>query len=261
MSESPTEPNGPAHRTVDLLPADEFGQYLLHSRSEILFILRALNDSKALITLHFDGGKGLLPTAILAADEDAVILDTSQDEELNSRVLGADHVVCSAMQDKIRIQFKLRGLRQATDDGRPAFAAPLPDELLRLQRREYYRLSTPLAQPIKCQIPISSGEHHYVEAVVVDISGGGLALMAPPEGVQFGPGMEFPNCRVDLPGVGTVVTSLRIRSVFDMRMRNGSISKRAGCQFDDLPGSMLTLIQRYIIRVERERKARETGFA
>ena len=40
---------------------------------------------------------------------------------------------------------------------------------------------------------------------------------------------------------------------------NSTVAKRAGCQFVDLPGQMLTLIQRYIIRVERERKARETG--
>jgi c-di-GMP-binding flagellar brake protein YcgR len=165
------------------------------------------------------------------------------------------------MQDRIRIQFTLTGLREVIDDERPAFAAALPDALLRLQRREYYRLTMPLTQPIKCRIPISGGEHHYVETNLIDISGGGLAVMAPPEGVDFTAGMEFPNCRVDLPEVGTVVTTLQVRSVFDMTLRNGSIAKRAGCQFVNLPGPMLTLIQRYIIRVERERKARETGFA
>jgi c-di-GMP-binding flagellar brake protein YcgR len=261
MSESSPEPHGPAHHSVDLLPEEAFGQYLLHSPSEILFILRALQGSKALVTLHFDDGRGLLPSAILGADESKLILDTGREDELNRRALAAGSVICAAVQDRIRIQFTLHGLREAIDGGRPAFAAPLPDTLLRLQRREYYRLTTPLAQPIKCQIPISAGEHHYAEAVVIDISGGGLALMAPPEGVSFGAGMAFPNCRVDLPGVGTVVTTLRVCSVFDMSLRNGGVTKRAGCQFDDLPGPMLTLIQRYIIRVERERKARETGLA
>jgi c-di-GMP-binding flagellar brake protein YcgR len=261
MTEPSPELHGQTHHAADLLPTEAFGQYLLHSRSEILFILRQLHTSKALVTMHFEDGAGLLPTAILAADENTLTLDTSRDAELNRRALGAGSVICAAMQDRIRIQFALHGLREIVDDSRPAFAAALPNALLRLQRREYYRLTTPKAQPIKCHIPISTGEHHYAEAVVIDISGGGIALMAPPEGVHFGAGMEFQNCRVDLPGVGTVITTLRIRSVFDMTLRNGSVTRRAGCQFDDLPGSMLTLIQRYIIRVERERKARESGLA
>ena len=54
---------------------------------------------------------------------------------------------------------------------------------------------------------------------------------------------------------GTIV----VRSVFESVTRTGVKSKRAGCEFVKLPGSMLTLIQRYIIKVERERKARESG--
>jgi len=35
--------------------------------------------------------------------------------------------------------------------------------------------------------------------------------------------------------------------------------RRAGCEFMNLPGPMQTLIQRYIIKIERERKAHESG--
>jgi c-di-GMP-binding flagellar brake protein YcgR len=52
-----------------------------------------------------------------------------------------------------------------------------------------------------------------------------------------------------------------VRSVFEMTTRSGSKSQRAGCEFVKLPGPMLTLIQRYIIKVERERKARESGMS
>jgi c-di-GMP-binding flagellar brake protein YcgR len=83
--------------------------------------------------------------------------------------------------------------------------------------------------------------------------------MAPPEGIEFETDHLFDNCRIDLPDVGTITATLRVRSVFEFTLRSGVRSKRAGCQFIDLPGPMMTLIQRYIIRVERERKARESG--
>jgi c-di-GMP-binding flagellar brake protein YcgR len=251
--------NPPHHHAGELLRPEDFSRYLLHSRSEILFVLRALQASKALISMHFDAGRGLLPTAILGVDDQAVILDASRDADLNHRAAAAAGVTCAAMQDKIRIQFSLTGLREVTQGGQPAFAAEPPASLLRLQRRENFRLGLSMVQPIKCQFPAGSGPHHYVEATVVDISGGGLAVLAPPEGLRIEPGMEFPNCRVDLPGVGTVVTELRVRSVYETTLRNGNTAMRAGCEFVDLPGSMLNLIQRYIIRVERERKARESG--
>jgi c-di-GMP-binding flagellar brake protein YcgR len=94
---------------------------------------------------------------------------------------------------------------------------------------------------------------------VIDISGGGLGVMAPPEGLEFETDHLFENCRIELPDVGTVLATLRVCNVFEFTTRSGVKSKRAGCQFVDLPGQMLTLIQRYIIRIERERKARETG--
>jgi c-di-GMP-binding flagellar brake protein YcgR len=67
-------------------------------------------------------------------------------------------------------------------------------------------------------------------------------------------------CSSDLE-VGVVITTLEVRNVFEITLRNGTRVTRAGCQFANLAGPMLTLIQRYIIKVERERKARESGMA
>jgi flagellar brake protein len=58
-----------------------------------------------------------------------------------------------------------------------------------------------------------------------------------------------------------VHTTLRIVNIYETTLRSGQPSLRAGCQFVDLPTSMQNLIQRYIVRMERERKARESGLA
>jgi c-di-GMP-binding flagellar brake protein YcgR len=100
-----------------------------------------------------------------------------------------------------------------------------------------------------------------MEANVIDISGGGLAVMVPPTGMLFKAGDVFPNCRIELPEVGIVIATLEVRNVFDVTLRSGAQVARAGCQFSNLPGPTLALVQRYIIKVERERKARESGMA
>jgi hypothetical protein len=45
------------------------------------------------------------------------------------------------------------------------------------------------------------------------------------------PDMEFANCRLMLPETGAIVTSLRVRNLFRITNRDGSIMLRAGCEF------------------------------
>jgi flagellar brake protein len=245
-----------------LEPAD-YSEYLLHGKSEILFVLRGIMASTDRITINFNEGRDFLLSAVIAVDDDGLTLDYGSTHEMNQKALKADKVFCITRHEKVRIQFVLRGLRQIDYQGRPAFRAALPDSVLRLQRREYYRLTTPIVNPLKCQIPITQadGSSSTILVNIVDISGGGIAIMVPPPDVPFETGAKLANCKIDLPEVGTLIATLQVRSIFDVTLRSGTQVKRAGCQFVKLPGPMLTLVQRYIIKVERERKARESGMA
>ena len=55
----------------------------------------------------------------------------------------------------------------------------LTDTLLRLQRREYFRLATPIANPIKLSTTIRRADNSalQVSLSLLDISGGGVGLM------------------------------------------------------------------------------------
>jgi len=247
----------------ELMHSDDYDQYLLHSRKEILFILRAMRDKATLITVYFNQGNDFLLTSLLTIAEDgaSMLLDPGSSAEMNRKALASDKLIFIANHEKVKIQFTVHKLTSVQHQDRLAFRAPMPDMLLRLQRREYYRLSAPVAHPLKCVIPVklADGSSTLLETTVLDISGGGLAVMAPPEGVEFETDHLFENCRIELPEVGNVLATLRVRSIFEFTLRNGTRIKRSGCQFVDLPGHMLNLIQRYIIRIERDRKARETG--
>lgn len=256
MSEETTSTNNSV-----ILEADEYSRYMLRTPAEVSMVLRNLNDRVSQITVFFNEGQDMLLTTVAAVANDHLVLDFGPDEEMNRKALTAEKHFCVTMLDKVRIQFILRGFQKIEHEGRPAFLCALPEELLRLQRREYYRLLTPIVRPLLCTVPIPlpSGDIHLHEAHVFDISGGGMGIAAPPEGVPFALDMKFPNCRVDLPEVGIVTGALRVRSLFNVTLRSGATMRRAGCEFVDLPGPMMTLIQRYIIKVERERKARESG--
>lgn len=255
--------NAPAHTPpppANLAPG-EYDQYMLRSRAEVLAVLRGLYEHVSQITVFFDEGRHMLITTLAAVEDDHVVLDYGPSSEMNRKSLDAEKHFCVTTLDKVRVQFILRRFEKIEFGDRPAFRAALPEEVLRLQRREFYRLVTPIMRPLKCRmkIPMPDGGEFPYEANVFDISGGGLGLSAPPEPVPFDTDMQFPGCSVELPEVGVVTGTLRVRSLFEIVLRSGARVRRAGCEFVDLPGPMMTLIQRYIIKVERERKARESG--
>lgn len=262
---NPTPPQAPVRSAsqarAEPMPVDKYSEYLLRARSEILHVLRGLAEHNALITAHFNGGADFIITSLIEATESGLLLDVGTNAELNRKAAASGKLVCVTSLDKVRIQFSLPELKPVEHQGRPAFRAPFPETLLRLQRREYYRLTTPVANPIRCQVIVDQpdGGKTTVITQLSDISGGGVALTFPPNSVNIVPEMDLSNCRLELPEVGVIVGNLKVRNVFEITLRSGIRVLRAGCQFVRLPGPMLTLVQRYIIKVERERKARESG--
>ncbi|MBS1210322.1 MAG: hypothetical protein H6R19_2720 [Proteobacteria bacterium] len=240
----------------ELLQADDYSQYLLREGREIAFVLRQLAARRSMITAHFGEKNEFLLTTVIAvtADNKHLLLDLGRDESLIANALSNGRLLCITQLDKVKIQFPIERLERTTHEGFPALRAPLPGVLLRLQRREYYRLSAPAADTLNCQIPLQNDRR--VTARVIDISGGGIAVIAPPDNTMFQPEMSFRNCQLVLPEFGTIIATVRVRNLFRITQRNGQDMLRAGCQFLDLTTPMANAIQRYIMRAEQERVSR-----
>ena len=248
----------------ELEQADDYSQYLLFSRSEILAVLRSLIQKNAMITVHFDQGHSFLLTSMIAlvAENTGFILDIGSDDEMNRRALKAKKLIFTALIDRVKVQFSLDKIVAAQYDGRQSFLCKIPDKLLRLQRREYFRLSTPIASPLKLRAALTrpDGSALQIEFPLVDISGGGIGLTVSLNQAQlFEKGNILNDCKLMLPNEGLLIASLCVRNLFNVTTRSGAHHVRVGCEFIDLPQARLTLVQRYITRVERERKARLNG--
>lgn len=255
---SPIAPDLATHSA----PTEIDPRYLTSNPREILAVLRALLDNRALVSAHLvpDGGSFL--TAVLEVDDDTLLLDGSPDAVLDARVERTDRLACTTQLDKIRIQFELSGLRREVEGGKVGFRAALPPQLMRLQRREFFRIQVPLADKVICTVPVPSVDDanatspRSVELRILDISGGGLALAAPSERFELEPDTSFPGCTLRLPDTPPITTRLTVRNVFRIRQRNGTEVLRAGCEFSELSRQATDAIQRYILRIERERNAR-----
>ncbi len=235
--------------------APEVSNYMIHSRMEIVYILRAIQHKNELVTAYFNQGADFILTSIIDVDSDngTVVFDYGANELLNKRIMASEKIILVTTQDKVKVQFVIGRMQEIVHLGRPAFRSALPDALLKLQRREYYRLATPLINPIKCSIPQPGNTK--IEVPIADISLGGIAITHYQEYMQLEIGARFNACRILLPDIGTVATDMEIRNEQEITMKNGAKNHRAGCMFVDLHSSQQAMIQRYIIKLDRERRS------
>jgi c-di-GMP-binding flagellar brake protein YcgR len=243
---------------------ESWHDYEVESRREIVALLRQIAEKKQLIRMLVKGEADVCITSLLEidADNDMLILDRSVNPEQNARILDASKIACETSLDKIRILFSLSSVRTSTFEGGPAFAAEIPPTLIRLQRREFYRMPTPVTNPVRATIPLPI-ELGGVPAVfpLADISCGGIAILDNKLELGEAVGASYPNCRIDLPEIGPVVCTLQIRNAIEMTLLNNKTSRRLGCQFVDISRGNLAGVQRYITKLERERNARIAGLA
>lgn len=240
---------------IELLSSEDAPRYLVRHASEIERILRGVMEDRAIIAAYGETGRDFLLTSIIAIDprQAAVYLGYGPDEKLNAQLLASQNATFATTHDQVRVQFSCERVEKVHHGNEPAFRVSLPKELLRLQRREYYRLVTSVVNPVKCLINTDQGP---LETVVVDISIGGVGILAYQDDGGLQAGAIHHGCRINLPGAGEFALSLEVCTTFEITLKNGRHTHRAGCKFIDLPQAVETEIQRYIIRVDRERRNR-----
>jgi c-di-GMP-binding flagellar brake protein YcgR len=140
-----------------------------------------------------------------------------------------------------------------TYEDAPAFSLALPRKLLRLQRRDYYRLVTAETGALHCIIrPVVEQAHIQHEVTVMDISIGGVALVCEQTGVELHPGMVYEHCQIELPEMGTLEATIEVKNAFEITDRSGKVKRRAGCVFVKPDGRTTMLLQRYVAQMQQQ---------
>lgn len=249
-------------RNLPSLGTENQSPYQVESRREILALLKGFKEKNQLISMMINGGSEVFITSVLHVDDanNLLIIDSAPDNQANQRIIEASAVFFDGLLDRISIQFSSSRVQRIQYENRPALQMPIPASLIRLQRRENYRINTPVSKPVKCHIPMLvdevSREHKFS---LVDISCGGIALLDDQHVLEIAVGKNYEHCFIDLPGGDAIELSLQIRNSQELILLNGRTTRRVGCAFLNLSSRDLTSVQRYIMKLERERNAKMTG--
>ena len=234
----------------EILTNQEDDEYLITARREIEFFLQSLAKNGSLIALYPSGSDDFILTTLLKVGSTGLWVEQSNNPDKNKRLTEAKKLFFVSSLAQVKLQFISEKADVATHDGYPALFLPFPKSIHRLQRREYFRLSTPIENPLRCMIPDAKKETFH-EATIMDISGGGVGLASSEEDTLLTLGKVYPDCRISLPDIGELRFSIEVRNMVTIPTLNGKSIRRAGCAFKNLESSAMVLLQRYITAMQR----------
>lgn len=238
--------------------AEPTSRYALTSQLDILDVLRSLALENRLIHMRVAGGDTSILTTLLHIDsaEESLIFDGSSDESWAQQIEKAQNLSFEASQNGVHISFTTGPATLCSYDERPAFRLPYPTELIRVQRRDAFRVATPQNKPVLCTIPMDEGA---IVLQLADLSSTGLGAVDASFEVDGAIGTIYRNCRLELPGDEPLNVTLRLVQVRDFERANKHL-RHLGFAFEGLRGATLARIQRYVSKLEREALARSRGF-
>ena len=220
----------------------------------VAFMLAGFAKECTPFSVRFRGGEDMFLTTLLAVlpEKMLLIFDCSGSTDTNRHVMLSDRNVFVGRPGGIPVQFSVGPVSELIYGGSKAFSVALPKFLVRLQRREFFRIETPRVKPLQffCRLP--EGSLLSVSAHNISVAGIGLTASHLPEGLSAG--LVLPNCHFSLPEEKSeFFCDATMRHQTEQEARAGIRQWRIGIAFNSLSGADENRLQRYIARVERER--------
>jgi c-di-GMP-binding flagellar brake protein YcgR len=237
---------------IEILSSGKDDQYCITASREIEFILQNIAKAESVIALYYSEENDFVLTRLLGVDNSGLWLEQRPTTKENKHVLDSHKLIFVASHFQIKVQFSVDHAVAAKYQGQPALFLRLPKSIHRLQRREYFRLATPVFNPLLCIIPVEQAvEENAREVTIMDISGGGVGLTCTEQDAVLVPGQTYENCKIDLLDSGEFIGTIEVKNLVVLSTPEGQTIRRAGCEFKNLDGASTILLQRYVTTMQR----------
>ncbi|MBF6024619.1 flagellar brake protein [Lysobacter niastensis] len=250
--------NAPSHYGTPDAIEEHYDKCLVRTHADIRRHLQRLLDGRCTLRVHAGGHDAGTLTVLLEVGTSSFWIDVPPSRMQLEHWLGSQRLHFEGHVERVAVRFACGTARLDTQEGQPALALPLPDQLLHMQRREFMRRE-PLGG-LRCRIPAGPYVEHPggLTATIRDIGGGGVALLLHAAASRFQVGDRLSGCVVELPGLEPMSVTLDIRHIVPTTQR-GKPMQQLGCEFTDLPAATQTRLLRYIMQLDREQVLRRRG--
>lgn len=178
-------------------------------------------------------------------------LGTPYEKSLSANCNASTAYVMVSFPDGVKVQFAGLGILQSQYQGADALRIAIPKSIVRLQRRNYFRVMADeeLNSQVKLEIPLNDSP---VGLIDISLAGCGLSVQA--TGTPHQSGEIIKDVRLTLPdGGGSMLVELVVRNIKHM-VDNPAIIQ-LGCEMKTLERGAERRLQRFLLATERRQRA------
>ncbi|MDT8388549.1 MAG: flagellar regulator YcgR PilZN domain-containing protein [Thiogranum sp.] len=227
----------------------------IRGQKRIIALLRQLQAGHALLSMTVPGCSAIANTAILGIKDDRgfFLLDELSANVTHEAFLKAKKAVAKGRLNGTEMYFNCQLVKTGADDNMVLYAIRLPDEIIRKQRRNQFRLrlSPAVCVPVEVSDPdgcSTAGELH-------DLSTSGLgALLQTRHCPEHG--QRLSRVSIALPGSAPFITELEVRF---SRIDKTRHMLRLGGRFLTLTQQQERKLEQFLAEQQRKR-CRYDGF-
>ncbi|VEB97228.1 Cyclic di-GMP binding protein YcgR [Cedecea lapagei] len=227
-------------------------QFLKQSPLAVLGVLRDLHKQQVPVRLAWPNGQFI--SKILEVSAERLVLDFGSQSQENLSVQKATHIEFIAETQGAKVELSLPGLTATEYQNLPAFTTPLPFSLWFVQRREYFRITTPTQPQYYCRTKLAEGSDFAFR--LCDLSLGGMGALvdgALPPGLATG--QRFGRVEMDLVEWGKFYFDMQLVMISERKVvdsKNETISTpRLSFRFLNVNPAVERELQKIIFSLER----------
>ena len=229
--------------------AEETGQLLVRSGIEIGHTLEAVRAGGDALSADLELEEHLFITQLLDvnAQDGTMTIGWSESKEVNALIMEKQSIAFSVNHEGLYLRFNVDNPRETEFESRSAIKFSMPKAVLVSQRRGLPRYRVPPSIPLSCEISLGDVS---IDALVVDVSLGGIGTVIYDPSIRLDAGMTMPRVRIFLPGHAPVLAALEVRHVRTVTSAGGAVVKRAGCRFIAPSAGVEALVRVFLAAVK-----------
>ena len=190
--------------------------FLIRSPEKIISKLSILLKNKCLLTAYFGDNDDSFITTILDINikNNLLIFYHSPKQDSIEQLLNSPIITFKTEYLGIKIAFDAIKMAKIQHQGVSVFAIPIPESLLWIEARDFYRVKSPISKSSYCRLELKDQEP--VNLKLYDISLAGFSVLNASSEISalMIPDTHFEQCKIILADTGEGTISFEIRSKY-----------------------------------------------
>jgi c-di-GMP-binding flagellar brake protein YcgR len=230
--------------------------FLIRNPEKIISKLSILLRNKCLLTAYYGDNDASFITTILEINikNNLLIFYHSPKQDAIGQLLDSSIITFKTEYLGIKVAFDAIKIAKTQHQGVSVFAIPIPESILWIEARDFYRVKSPISRSSYCLLALKDQEPINLKLYDISLAGFSVLNASSEVSALMIPDTHFEQCKLILADTGEDTVSFQIRSKYIINPENSDRIEKIGCKFTRIMPAFENTVQRYMQQIERENR-------